>query len=138
MPSPFRSLQHLASAVSSCAACTRLWRSLLLGLIVAVSYLALAPIPPPSVDLGWDKLNHVAAFAALTISALLGFPASRINQGKLLFLLLAYGGLIEVLQLFVPGRACEWTDLIADTLGIAGGALIAGLLARWATSKRTR
>jgi len=39
--------------------------------------------------------------------------------------LLAYGGAIEVIQLFVPGRSCEWGDLLADAIGISLGVLLA-------------
>ncbi len=39
--------------------------------------------------------------------------------------LLVYGGAIEIGQFFVPGRACEWGDLGADSIGIAVGAVIA-------------
>jgi VanZ family protein len=39
--------------------------------------------------------------------------------------LLAYGGLIEVLQLFVPNRDGEWGDWLADAVGIGIGALLA-------------
>jgi len=51
------------------------------------------------------------------------------------FMLFAYGGLIEVLQQFVPGRACEWADLFADSVGIVLGAGMAAGLARTASSK---
>jgi VanZ family protein len=39
--------------------------------------------------------------------------------------LLAYGGAIEIIQWFVPGRSCEWGDLLADAMGISIGALLA-------------
>ncbi len=43
----------------------------------------------------------------------------------LLIMLFGYGGLIEVLQLFLPGRSCEWSDLFADSAGIVLGAIMA-------------
>jgi VanZ family protein len=104
-------------------------------LVVAVSYLALTPVPPPSIDFGWDKLNHVLAFSALGFSSYLSWPASRRGRLALLFALLAYGGLIEVLQQFVPGRACEWADLLADSIGIACGAVVAAYVLRAVSSK---
>ena len=43
--------------------------------------------------------------------------------------LLAYGGLIEVMQAFTPSRVGEWPDLLADGVGIGLGlVLAAGLL----------
>ena len=119
------------------AQATRRWRGLLLLLIAAVSYLALTPQPPAGVDLGWDKLNHVAAFTALAFSACRGFPDSRGTRLVVLCALLAFGGLIEVLQYFVPGRSSEWGDLLADVIGIASGAFIAAALP-WARSMLAR
>jgi VanZ family protein len=39
--------------------------------------------------------------------------------------LLAYGGLIEILQSLTPYRSAEWADLLADGLGLAIGLLVA-------------
>jgi len=130
-------LQRLAQAIETGIAAVRTWRGFLLLLIVAVSYLALTPQPPAGVDLGWDKLNHLAAFMALALAAWLGFPASRSTRLVVLCALLAFGGLIEVLQSFVPGRSSEWGDLLADAVGIASGAIVAAALLR-ASSKLSR
>ena len=116
--------RRLARAMTFGTAAMRLWRLTLLLLAIGVTWLALSPMPPASMTLGWDKLNHAGAFAALGLSGHLGFPGRRtalwvIAAG------LAFGGLIEVLQLFVPGRSSEWTDLLADLVGLACGALVA-------------
>ena len=121
--------------MTAVATAKHVWRMLLLVLIVAVGYLALTPLPPPVIDLGWDKLNHMVAFGALGFSASLGCPASRRVRLLLFIMLFAYGGLIEVLQQFVPGRTCEWADLFADSVGIALGAVMAAGLVRKASSK---
>jgi VanZ family protein len=42
--------------------------------------------------------------------------------------LVAYGAAIEIAQWFTPGRSCEWSDLLADSIGIAAGMLIAAAL----------
>ena len=99
-------------------------------LIVAVSYLALTPKPPANFDFGWDKLNHLLAFMTLAFCASLGSSASRGTRLLWLCALLAFGGLIEVLQQFVPGRSPEWGDLLADSIGIASGAVVAALVLR--------
>ena len=105
-------------------ASARTWRAVLLVLVVVVGYLALTPTPPRDVTLGWDKLNHGAAFAALALSGCLGFRATRTAMLRVTLALIAYGGLIEVVQLFVPGRSSEWGDLLADVVGVAAGALL--------------
>ena len=99
----------------------RPWQLLLFVLIGVVCYLALTPAPPKNLSLGWDKANHAAAFAALTLSACFGFPGSRRGVGTMLIALLAFGGLIEILQAYVPGRDSDWADLLADAVGILCG-----------------
>ena len=79
---------------------------------------------------GWDKSNHVLAFAAL---AFLANKAWRGHTWLVLPSLLAYGALIEVLQFFTPERYAEWSDLWADGLGLLVGealARLAGALAQ--------
>jgi len=103
----------------------RLWRWLFGVLLVVVAALALMPAPPEQAGLGWDKLNHLAAFGALALCAVLGWHHQRAAMLAVLGALLAYGGAIELLQSQVPNRQAEWGDLLADALGIAAGALLA-------------
>lgn len=104
------------------------------GVLVAVSYLALTPTPPKAADLGWDKLNHFTAFGTLTV---LGGLAWRRTPWRVALGLLAYGGLIELLQTQVPGRAAEWADLLADGIGILLGLALLAAMRRLST-RRTR
>ncbi len=75
-----------------------------------------------------DKAIHAALFAVqgvLTRRSL----ASRIGPGATVLatvLACAYGILLEVLQGPVPGRATGVGDMIANTVGALGGAIIAG------------
>jgi len=92
----------------------------------AAAVLALCLMPPvqhlPST--GWDKANHALAFAMLALLGLLAYPARR---ARLLWALIAYGALIEVLQSLTGYRTAEWLDLAADGIGVVIGAQIA----RW-------
>lgn len=106
----------------------RLWRAMLALLLIVVSHLALTPSPQDNPDLGWDKLNHISAFVALAFAAWLGFAVSQRSQLWWMLALLAYGGGIEILQRYVPGRSCEWGDLLADVVGITAGACLGALL----------
>lgn len=102
------------------------WRLLLALLAAGVAALALTPVPPEHIGLGWDKLNHLAAFAALSVCAVLGWhDAGTVRRLLVLLTLLAFGGAIELLQRHVPGRSAEWADLLADGIGIFAGALLA-------------
>ncbi|WP_218509418.1 VanZ family protein [Variovorax sp. dw_308] len=94
------------------------------GLVVLV--LSLLPVVPAEIPTtGWDKSNHMLAFVVL---ALLGRLAYRRNWRGVLVGLVAFGGLIEVLQSFTPTREAEWADLFADSLGISLVGLVGPVL----------
>ncbi len=92
--------------------------------MLAVLVLSLMPVGVPVPTTGWDKTNHLLGFAVL---ALLGCWAYPRRTAAVLLGLLAYGGLIEILQFMTPHRYAEWADLLADGLGIVIGALVAEL-----------
>jgi VanZ family protein len=116
---------RLAGVLATITHARRLWQVLFCALTATVLYLALSPSPPAQVDLGWDKLNHATAFAALTISGCFAFPGSRKVVLLVLLGVVALGGLIEILQAYVPGRDSDWFDLVADSVGMLFGAFIA-------------
>ncbi len=98
--------------------------------------MALIPAPPKALSTGWDKSDHLGAFAAL---ALVGRLAWGRDLKVLTWLgagLVALGGLIEVLQLFVPQRQADWHDVVADALGVALG-LCVGAILSWLSSRLT-
>lgn len=113
-----------------------LWRAVLLVLLLVISVLALAPAPPKALDTGWDKLNHFGAFGALAISACFATRASARHAAGVAAALLAYGGLIEILQTFVPPREGDWADLLADAIGIALGLAVAALARRFTATRQ--
>lgn len=106
------------------------WRVLVLLLMGAISWLALSPHPPASMNTGWDKANHVLAFGSLGFCGFWCVPTQRERWTLLPLALLVFGGVIELLQLQVPGRSGEWPDLLADSMGISVGLLIAAALQR--------
>lgn len=120
-------LDALATAFSGAPFARPWWRLTLALLLCAVTWLALAPAPPRLLSTGWDKLNHGLAFSTLALAAAMGFAAAWWRIGAAL---LAYGGLIELLQAFLPPREADLADLMTDGLGIAVGLLLAGGL-RW-------
>jgi VanZ family protein len=96
----------------------------------------LTPSPPKGADvLGWDKLNHGAAFAALAAAATLGFRHFLNHRLIIAAGLMAYGAGIEIAQMWVPSRSAEWGDLLADGLGVSLGLLVAGALLRQLNSR---
>lgn len=93
--------------------------AVLFWLALAVTLvMALLPRPPVGALGVNDKLQHMTAFAVLSLLAWLAFPRQRLS---VLFLALAaIGGLIEILQM-IPAlhRDADVKDWIADCLAIA-------------------
>ncbi len=105
----------------------RAWRGLFAVALVAVFVLSLLPVPEGLMVFHWqDKLEHALAFAGLGVLASAAQFGSRPLQA---FALLAYGGLIELVQAMTPHRMGDPADWLADAVGI-GVAMIA--LRAWA------
>jgi VanZ family protein len=108
------------------------WAALLVVLALAICWLAFSPAPPPAADLGWDKANHLLAFATLTVVAELAFWPRHGRRWRNSLGLIAFGSFIEIVQAQIPERSGEWADLAADATGIAIGMLCVALVQRLA------
>lgn len=102
------------------------------ALIVAGVIAVIALIPghagPPTL-IGWDKLDHASAFAALTVLARCGWPGrARLGPALVLF---GYGIAIELAQgTTAVGRVASVSDIAANAVGIALGLAVSWGLAR--------
>ena len=67
------------------------------------------------------------AFGTLAVLGCRAFPRRAV---AVLCALLAYGGLIELLQSLTPYRSAEWADWLADGLGLLLGKVLVPVLAR--------
>ena len=115
---------------------SEVFRGAFLVLLVAVFVLAVLPSQTAgSVSFGWDKANHLIAFAALAGTGRLAFPG---RAARLLAGLLAYGVLIEIAQALTPDRTAQPADVVADAAGIAVGMLAAAALRRLADRAAAR
>ena len=85
---------------------------------------------------GFDKFQHLLAYAAFAAAVWLWFAPKTWRQRGLAVFLAAlalgslYGLIDEVHQYFVPGRACDFWDWVADTLGALLGSGAAWLVSR--------
>ena len=93
--------------------------------VLGIGWLALSPAPPPSVDTGWDKLNHLLAFAVLSFIAQGAAERPAAPRLAVVVGLILYGLGIEAAQAWVPGRSSEWQDLLANAAGIGSGCALA-------------
>ena len=87
---------------------------------LGVAVLSLMPIAylPPQVFSLWDKAQHALAFTALALLGLLAYPR---QPWRMVLALLAFGGAIELAQAATGWRYGEWSDWLADTVGLAAG-----------------
>jgi VanZ family protein len=102
------------------------------ALVVAALVLVIALIPgtsgPPTL-IGWDKLDHAAAFAALTLLCRCGWP--RLARAGLALVVFGYGAGIELAQATAAvGRVASVSDAVANASGIAAGLVLSWGLAR--------
>ena len=74
------------------------------------------PAVPAMPTTGWDKSNHALAFAVLALLTNQAYPG---RIATVLLGLLAFGGLIEILQSFTPDHVADWQDFLADGIGLA-------------------
>jgi hypothetical protein len=111
----------------------RIRRAFWLALAVTL-VMALLPKPPALPIQATDKVQHMAAFAALTSLAALGFPRLRL---RVLFAWMAALGLaIEVLQMIpMLHRDAQASDWLADCAATAATLLLCGAL-RWLLRRR--
>ena len=69
-----------------------------------------------------DKVVHTLVFAALALVGLRAYPRQVL---VMVVVLIALGGLIEILQGYISTRSQEWEDFLADILGVGLGTLLA-------------
>lgn len=89
------------------------WLALLAATVVALLPVRYLSLPVFS---WWDKAQHAASFAVLTIWALAVWSTKlrRIAVGMMM-----YGGALELAQAWTGWRYGEWADWGADALGVA-------------------
>jgi len=98
-----------------------------------IFYLSAQPGLPAVPVAGFDKIEHLGAYAvlgALLARALMGYGVARRRALVLAVLLGAlYGVSDEVHQSFVPTRSADWRDVVADLLGSSFGAGVYSIFA---------
>jgi VanZ family protein len=91
--------------------------------VLILSYMALAPTEDvPGAELVWDKAEHAASWAVLTLA---GLALSTKRRWAIGVFTIVFGAVIEVLQALMPfGRDGNVADWIADLLGVAAAYMI--------------
>ena len=94
--------------------------------IVLISFLSIQEVDIESKIKIFDKFVHFFCFTYLTAISWL----SRIFDKEFLVyvIVLAYGILIEIIQIYIPYRSFEFLDIFADFLGILAGIIFINFL----------
>ena len=90
-----------------------------LGWVVFLTVMSLLPAGGVALGEKWDKISH---FGAYFFTSLLFYYAfrSRFKQTDIyaVFFAFGYGVILELAQLFVPGRIFSLKDLVANCSGV--------------------
>lgn len=117
-------------------------RTIAIILMLIVGFLGVCPhLPVPTVMKWQDKLEHMAAFFAISFFICRSFSKDTIyeleNRISLAILIcITYGAFIETVQGFIPSRDPSLTDLIADVLGAILGVIFFRLVPFFDNVKR--
>jgi VanZ family protein len=88
------------------------------GIMLGLLFVASHPVPA-----GWDKAAHMSVFALIT--ALLLYGTEGRAPLAVLAAVVGFAALDELHQLFMPNRAAELLDFVADA---AAATAVCGLL----------
>ena len=121
-----------------------LWLWLPVVIYAAGIFIASSISHPPLPEGVSDKSLHGAAYGGLAIVVLRAVAGAELagvtgaTSFSTIVLATLYGASDEAHQFFVPGRTCDWHDLLADAAGAATGvALIWGIALASAGRKGT-
>ena len=94
----------------------------LLIIIAVIAYLSITPVE--TISIGNDKVGHFIAYASLMINLGLLTYSNRKKYMLVIVLALFYGGSLEIIQHYVPGRFMSIYDMLANSGGVLLGVLI--------------
>jgi len=107
-------------------------------LLLAIAYLSLSPTT--TISVGNDKVGHFIAYGVLMINVgLVTLPNMKSFRNGIIFAV-CYGMMMEIGQLYVPGRSFSMFDMLANVSGVGIGIIISILFGKriLKTLKRTK
>jgi VanZ family protein len=118
-------LRSMTSPFFTARRSSRLWAFMLFALLIVAGVCSQLVV----LSSRWDKLVHLLAFCSLAYTA---YFATGGKLSAIAIALLLFGVGIEAVQALAPGHHAEFEDVLADTIGIMLGLLLASETARWA------
>jgi VanZ family protein len=122
------------------------WTAFYIFWLAAILWVSLDPSPPQIAETGllaWDKFQHAAAYAVMTILGGLGL-CRWIRSPRRCWLV--SGGIAVVIGVGVEiaqgmmsiGRFADWQDALANTVGVASALLLVVLVRSFRSSQGER
>jgi VanZ family protein len=103
-------------------------------LTAAVTFATLGPPQyRPHSAFGQDG-EHALAFVLVGLAFGVAYPRRRLLTSAMAVVLI---GVLELLQLWIPGRHARWEDFIVDALAACAGIAVAAVLDRLLRRSRT-
>ncbi|MDP3027351.1 MAG: VanZ family protein [Nanoarchaeota archaeon] len=97
---------------------------------IVIFYISSLTFPPGAPGFGWETIAY-HFYAFLFLEAFLLISITKGKKKDLIFLAImiaiVYAVSDEIHQLFVPGRACSFSDILTDSAGILFATLIYSL-----------
>ena len=113
---------------------TLILRTLAWLLVAAATFATLGPARyRPHSSLGHDG-EHAAAFVLIGLAFGLAYPRHRLLTSAIAVVLT---GMIEILQLWAPGRHARFEDFVVDALAALAGLAVAAAI-DWALQRKRR
>lgn len=104
------------------------WRAFAWFSLAVITWLSLTPEPPSMPTyFGWDKAQHFAAYTFLTY----WFGMVYRRRWSWAMFLLGWGLLMELIQGFGGLRTMDPFDMVANSIGVAGGIILLLSPCRW-------
>jgi VanZ family protein len=110
----------------------------ILGWCLAVA-IAVLSFVPPELRPETDMPHHVEHFAAFFVTGVaFGFGYAR-KPVVITVSLVLFSAVIEIIQIFVPGRHSRPQDFVVDAFAVCAGVIVAALIGReWAKFQSAR
>jgi VanZ family protein len=111
---------------------TRLFQICAWGFLAAIGALSLvSPRLRPVTALPHD-LEHAAIFALAGLAVGLGYPRHAMRH---MIVLTIFAGVVELAQIYVPGRHARVSDFLVDAAAACAGVLVALMFSKLTTAQ---
>ncbi len=104
--------------------------TLLVSLLIIIAVLIPGPHLPDVNIVGFDKVVHIGMFGAWAMAVYYDFSIRSTRHLWAMVAGLAFSVFTEIVQIFIEGRTFDWSDMVADAIGLILGLTIGAWMLR--------